>query len=196
MQTTELHSTLEDEYQKQLHSLKLKRFFQQRKVKNNTHLLVVISIICLVVAAFNSFLWVYFAMIVFWWVMFVVSNVMDETSLDRSARRLRKNVDAYFDPSFRATVVFGDEGVSLTVNKPKEETVTLNWKHFIGYNDSGEVLLLAATNKAGICFTRNEMGQEAFNDLKQLAATKLPTLKDYYAEEKDWWRIIIERLQK
>ena len=196
MTTLELNSSLEDEYQKQLHSLKLKRFYQQRKIKSNTRLLITISIIFIFIAVLTGSYWVNLAMIACWWVIFGLSNVMEASGLDRSERRLRKNVEAYFDPSFRATVGFDDEGFSLTVNKPKEETFAFSWKHFIGYNDSGEVLLFAAINKKGICFTRNEMGEEAFTGLRKLVAEKLPTLKTYYEEEKTLWRIIVQRLQK
>lgn len=193
MATILLNSSLEDEYQKQLHSLKLKRFYQQRNVASKTRTLAIVSLILIIVAVYHGWYVMYFAMIVFLWVIFGLSNVMDAFIIDRSERRLRKAVEGYFDPSIRATLTFDDGGYSLTVNKPKEETFTLAWDHFIGYNLSGDVLLLAAMNNNGLCFTRQEMGDSAFDEFTQLAAAKLPTLISYFENEKPWWQFLVTK---
>jgi|GEM_PF-4734662 len=189
MPTIVLNTSLEDEYQKQLYSLKLRQYYQQRKRQKNLRLLIIISLIFLAIAAFNSFHWAHLVIVIFWWAMFGLSNIMESAAFNRARKRLRHGVEGYYDPSLRGTLSFDSENLSFTVNKPEEETNTLTWDHFIAYNQGNDVLLLAtASRDLNVCLTRHEMGDEAFEELRRLASQKLPALKTYFESQKPWWQ--------
>lgn len=192
MLTTPLNSSLESEFQKGLYALKLKRFYQQRKVKNHTRALGSISILFLVAAVFNGFPILYLGIVTFLWVVFGLSNLIDAFFLSRAERRLGDDVEFSFNPSFRTSVAFDSNEVSTIVRMLPERKTTLTWKQFTGYIDSGEVLLLATTNpKLHWSFTRQEMGDEAYDTLRTLAKVKLPALKTYYDQRNEWWRFLM-----
>lgn len=189
-----LNSSLESEFQKGLYALKLKRFYQQRKVRNNTLALAGFSIIFLTAAAFNRFQFSYLIIIAFLWMIFGLSNRLDMFFIERAERRLGQDVEFSFNPSLRLSVAFDSTEISSIVRMLPERKTLLTWKQFIGYIDSGEVLLLVTANpKHHWSFTRQEMGDEAYNELRTLAKVKLPSLQTYYDQKNEWWRFLIER---
>lgn len=188
-----LNSSLESEFQKGLYAVKLKRFYQQQRIKNNTLALGGISIIFLSAAAFNRFQFSYLFIIAFLWMVFGLSNWMDTFFLNREERRLREDVEFSYNPCFRTSVAFDSKEISFIVRMLFERKTTYTWKQFIGYVDSGEVLLLVTPDpKEHWSFTRQEMGDEAYNNLCTLAMIKLPSLKTYYGQKSEWWRFLTE----
>ena len=188
---------MEDEYQNQLYKLKLKRFYLQQKIKYNSRWVIVFSLIFIIVPAFNGFQWQHFVVagcgIAFLWIVFALSNLMDKSFIDRAEHRLRKEVKGYFNSSFRASIAFDATGIRLIEHNPQPAESALAWEQFIGYNDSGNVMLLATTNrKLSWSFTRNEMGEEGYADLRKLVMEKLPTIQRYYEKRKQWWRFVVE----
>ncbi|KAA5549038.1 hypothetical protein F0145_00080 [Adhaeribacter rhizoryzae] len=177
METIKLNKTIEEEYRQALFLLNFIRAIELKSIRYKLIYILSLTAILVGLSVFGSieYLIGFYIVLIVSWAIFIINYFIKFRKYKQKKAKLKVVAEENFNQLGDFILEFNQDLIKVTTEKFNSE---VKWEYFRAYlEEENTIYILMEQISSTWSFSKQEIGEDALNKLKQIVKEKLPPLK-------------------